>query len=1045
MPHVVADLPSTKASQAAYSTYYLALVDDYDAVKASMTAFETGESNAMKDLVPRSIATKLFAVDSGNWNTAANWYPSGVPATDDYVVIGEGCTCTYNKSSTTINLKWLRVDGTLTIDTTMSTALRFDTMVVMPLATLRVGTRSHPLPAGTTCEFIVDTSRGAVDVLGTSYLAPNGDPYFQSRGIFSMGVVDMWGATKTPFTRATSQAAPASSATSVVVDDVTGWAVGDEIAIAGQRYQTHSYTANLYRPLPQQTEKRTITGISGNTVSWTGGLTYSHAGPSSTMGMDTRCYIANLTRNIVIRSDVTAPPLHHRGHTMQMHNYLGWNSRYVEFRNQGRTVKHGGLRNWIYMEYAAYTANTSLDLTNSPWWNVTASAIVLGPATTGPNFLVRLWNIPATAGGGTCTITGTKQDADQTISAQTETIAYTAAATEIIVGQKYFSTVTDIKFDTNFAAGGPYINIEARARQRNTSGTRDMYDPVYANHVYTTIRNRDNIQSRYPFHWHKIGVLGDVLETPPVLDGCVVNESPGWGYAHHQSHGHIKNCVSYDCVGAGFVAEDGNETGVWKDSIAILGSSFLGGFGNKDSEDEYRLDPARCGMGFAYTGRMIRSLGLIACDMLIGHGYNTRFSPLVGTAFNGFSNPLIPIAQIDQPKVSRGQTTIQVEALPIAAFEDCKAVACSGGIGVIRQGMPLGYDLHTKLLRFESWSCLYAMDITYTVRYASIDCRVLYGFLDGYNVGAGAVGIGFNVKNNTDQSVINPVIEGYETGINLNHSTTATDWESTGVSFEYNSLNGRAVVNPTFYSCAANYGDYDASIDVIKTTAELGSTFTLGAITQNTTNLQLDDVGTYVYHLRATKTDEIGNVEWPHGSDYFSVTVTGGGNLMTGEGYWTDYDGTKYTKSHEFYSSRLTGEPKKKLFWVDLTEFDTGNPGYIAGNVTNRGSFDSRLTTPPTFSDFAVSMTRNTNLIIDIAGRASGNTPRFGGFTRPMKTYLKDNEDGTITAVPLADENYTESCYVWVDDVNGNTTRATMTINVNKMALYLGRADLLAA
>lgn len=60
MPHVVPDLPSTKADGATYATYYKALVDDYDPVKSGMTAFETAEMEAALALIPRSTADKFL-------------------------------------------------------------------------------------------------------------------------------------------------------------------------------------------------------------------------------------------------------------------------------------------------------------------------------------------------------------------------------------------------------------------------------------------------------------------------------------------------------------------------------------------------------------------------------------------------------------------------------------------------------------------------------------------------------------------------------------------------------------------------------------------------------------------------------------------------------------------------------------------------------------------------------------------------------------------------------------------------------------------------
>lgn len=85
-------------------------------------------------------------------------------------------------------------------------------------------------------------------------------------------------------------------ATSINVNSTTGWAVGDQIGIA----------PSFSNPL--EFEKVTITNLSGNLVSFTPALNYSHFGNSSTTiskpygTLDMRAGVAHLTRNIKFTS-----------------------------------------------------------------------------------------------------------------------------------------------------------------------------------------------------------------------------------------------------------------------------------------------------------------------------------------------------------------------------------------------------------------------------------------------------------------------------------------------------------------------------------------------------------------------------------------------------------------------------------------------------------------------------------------------------------------------------------------------------------------------
>lgn len=992
MPHVVPSLPSTFGTQALFSTYYLALVDDYDPVKSGMTAFETAEMNAALALIKKGATTnitKLFAVNSGNWNTAANWYPSGVPGAGAYVCIPEGTVCTYALDAPSTKLFGVRVDGTLKTDVTVDTAMLFDTMVVTPLGTFQDGVRATPVPQGITHEWIIATSNGLIDVAW--------DTFFQSRGIIWIGTTRIWGAAKTPFLEVASYTGPVNTATSLTLASApTNWNVGDDIIICSTRAKPYTWN-NVWSDAAQtpETERRTLTSSSGASLGWTGGLTYSHAGPQGTLNRtDCKAYVANLTRNIIFRPDDTAAAIHHRGHLMQMHNrrFQGAN---FEVADLGRTAKHHGLAHMVVFKTGALAANTATDLTLSAYWN--GSAISFGP-TFKMSFQFN------SVGAGNITITGTNAAG----GAQTETLAYADGFSDFINCVKYFRTVTEIKYSTAIATNNPKVSLLARSRQLNDLGVRDLYTGTA---VYTAVTAYDNVQGRYPLHWHKMGLMGDIYLEPPFLRGCSFHGSPSWLVAQHQTHGDIIDCVGFDAQGAGLVSEDGPETGLW---IGNLMAKFIGnGDGTiKKGQDLLERDIAVVGSPFWFSGRMPRTKSNIAIDCLSGFAYNSRHA-----------NIGVLVEQFDQPGCVRGKdvTNVSNNVVPLGHFDDNVAIACAIGISVVKAQPAQFHDLRTVLRRFKVWSAVSGCDIGYTRNYSLIDWDVFFGNVTSFGGKSAATGI-LLFDNASAQSFIRPTIEGFGTAMTITHGHT----ENTGgPAFDTDPRNGRIILDQTVIDCTTEYVDFNAAIDQQFTAAQLNSAPISLSVTSTSTS------------VTGTKHDEFGYYDYPFGFDQFDHTRT---NLLTYYGHYTDTaSGNKYVMTDEWFSSALTGEMQKIKVPVDVTS------GVSLTGMTNHGSMNLTNDTAPIFANFSVSMTRNTNKTVDILALASGNTIRFGGYQRPMKTFLVDNEDGTITLIPLTDENYTESCYIWVDDANGNTTRSTMTINVNRVKLSLGRRDLLPA
>jgi len=75
-----------------------------------------------------------------------------------------------------------------------------------------------------------------------------------------------------------------------------------------------------------------------------------------------------------------------------------------------------------------------------------------------------------------------------------------------------------------------------------------------------------NPVARYPLHFHRIG---GVDPESAYVEGCVVDNSPGWGFVNHDSHVDFVECVAHDVKGAAFVAENGGENGSFVDNLSV--------------------------------------------------------------------------------------------------------------------------------------------------------------------------------------------------------------------------------------------------------------------------------------------------------------------------------------------------------------------------------------------------------------------------------------------------------------------------------------------
>src|SRR6478752_10738594 len=91
----------------------------------------------------------------------------------------------------------------------------------------------------------------------------------------------------------------------IAQENAAGWRAGEEIVLASTDFN------------PRQAERRTITSISGNTISFADPLQYMHYG-EITFGVDERGEVAMLTRNIKVQASADAATSYFGGHIMAM-------------------------------------------------------------------------------------------------------------------------------------------------------------------------------------------------------------------------------------------------------------------------------------------------------------------------------------------------------------------------------------------------------------------------------------------------------------------------------------------------------------------------------------------------------------------------------------------------------------------------------------------------------------------------------------------------------------------------------------------------------
>ena len=231
---------------------------------------------------PSTNARKLL------WSDPASWPDGKVPGEGDAVMIGRDMDVVLDVAPPA--LRSLTIDGKLSFSDDLDIGLQTEWIYVRR-GELQIGSEADPYRHNATITLTDNVPDEDVNTMG-------------DRGILVMGgTLNLHGDRENSWTKL-AETAEAGSAR-IAVLDAGGWRKGDQIVLASTDFDPH------------QAEERTITAVSGNTLTLDKPLDYMHFG-EITYGVDERGEVGLLTRNIKIQASDDAAQSYFGGHIMAM-------------------------------------------------------------------------------------------------------------------------------------------------------------------------------------------------------------------------------------------------------------------------------------------------------------------------------------------------------------------------------------------------------------------------------------------------------------------------------------------------------------------------------------------------------------------------------------------------------------------------------------------------------------------------------------------------------------------------------------------------------
>ncbi|WP_197531720.1 G8 domain-containing protein [Posidoniimonas corsicana] len=258
----------------------------------------------------------------------------------------------------------------------------------------------------------------------------------------------------------------------------------------------------------------------------------------------------------------------------------------------------------------------------------------------------------------------------------------------------------------------------------------------------------DNPRARYAVHFHRNGVTAD---TPPaVVQGSVVEGSPGWGFVNHSSYVDISDSVAYGVNGAAFATEEGDEIGSFRNNIAIATT----GTGLEPNVRDNVQDFGHSGDGFWLQGGGVAVTGNVVSGADgTGFIYYTR-----GFVKNGSVTRFLA-ENLDDPSLAGGADTIDGQFVPVKEFSNNVAYGAKTGLMLRYHLRGADHDATSLVKDSTFWNNREGVRVPYSANIILRNVSVLADPADDAHTGVSGNRVTYSITYD------NMRVEGYARGI----------------------------------------------------------------------------------------------------------------------------------------------------------------------------------------------------------------------------------------------------------------------------------------
>jgi len=721
---------------------------------------------SLDDLLPTSEATHVAAV-SGNWSSFSTWQGGNLPNSGAKVLIPSGITVTYDQGeSVAVRLDWVRLDGKLQMSRTTDTYLLADTIAVMMGGEFEAGTEANPIPGNITSRAVIAV--GQMEQLTGSVISNDAGS--------ALALFDNDWSTQINTGSSTSKwygldfGSP-KQLTGLRMDFSRGSTDGSDLIVEGANQADFSGAVELLRfnRWGENTPTRLAITDSG---------TYRYARVRIARSYAKCSELQFWTGDNRPIDTVADPGVLGRG-----------------LIAMGKLTMQGADKaDWMALDTAPSMNDEVLVTSTQPVGWVPGDKILV-PGTGQGSAVAYLNDVTRDE---ILTLTSVTQNGGQWEIRFTNDSLSGAGNDRLLFDHDHMPAGYDLKaYVANLSRN---VGVETEGwqlggiphQQRghvmvmhnddfeigNTGfyglGRTDkvylVTDPLETDSQFFNISTA-NTRGRYSFHSHRPNNQ-DLSLTAPQVRGCVVWDSPGWGFVNHDGYVDFTDCVSFDVVGAHFNTETGNEVGTFKRCLAV---KSLGG---PDGNEEGSGRAGKFDLGHNGNGFWIQGGGAITLEDCVASGAGDSGFYIWGDNSIGHPNvepytrESFPTALGDYYWTAYNGAPMPDE-LPVRRFYN--NVAFNSKLG--------------GSLNYLMWQKMSEQDTIRVPDYNTIEKLAVWGTygLSGQDVSGGKGGAGFLVYYTGNTHFEDCLLLGFETDVV--DPTTTTGKKSVGITANWAPMN----------------------------------------------------------------------------------------------------------------------------------------------------------------------------------------------------------------------------------------------------------------